>query len=343
MNPLIEQHEYNLRQLIDFALTFDINEVYKARTEKENYPFQEYQIINLRPFYDAFNCALIDDLSKLETQFQTAIATELKDRFLPMFYRYYDWFRKHSPETKKFEPYNFYTDLYQVVEWTERDLKNHFPEFQTEYDYSHYLKTGRTPFYLIKIKFSPLDFSNINNFLKVKQLSNEAFERIKSMAKFFESTESKNEMLNNIFELLKEIINKSGTLNYKEYFTSLQNKILALKTEPETSTGIDENLSLDKLKLKTLYEKMNKIYFEMSFNDFIEITKYKRLPNGIKQIKWIDKNMADAYRFRTKLEFTTKQMNDIFIFINGKLRDNRKPKNERTRTNLTKIFKELLI
>ena len=93
---------------------------------------------------------------------------------------------------------------------------------------------------------------------------------------------------------------------------------------------------------KVLHGKLINIFIEdISINDFNEIMMYKNLPNGRKKLRWIGKNKADAYRFSKKFDFTIKKMNDCFSFANGKLRANDNPKENRTQTELTKIFKEL--
>lgn len=95
-------------------------------------------------------------------------------------------------------------------------------------------------------------------------------------------------------------------------------------------------------KFKALHEKLiNKFFIDISINDFDEIMNFKHLPNGKNKVQWINRNNAEAYRFSKQFNFTIKQMNDCFSFPDGKLQHNDKPKESRTQSELTKIFKEL--
>jgi hypothetical protein len=91
-----------------------------------------------------------------------------------------------------------------------------------------------------------------------------------------------------------------------------------------------------------LYNKLIKKYFsDISESDFIEVLKYQRLPNGKEKIKWIKDNRADAFRFKEYINFTVKQMNYCFSFPFKKLEGHHKPKHKATKTDLSRILKEL--
>jgi len=104
-----------------------------------------------------------------------------------------------------------------------------------------------------------------------------------------------------------------------------------------------ESLTGTKIDYTILHSKLINIYIkDISINDFNEVMNYKRLPNGKNKYNWIGNNNADAYRFSKQFNFKIKQMNDCFSFLNGKLKANDKPKDNRTQTELTKIFKNLI-
>jgi hypothetical protein len=98
----------------------------------------------------------------------------------------------------------------------------------------------------------------------------------------------------------------------------------------------------NKKSYKRFYEIfINKYIADVSADDFGEVMKYKRLPNGKDKIKWIIDNGADAFRFKEFINFTIKEMNDCFFFPFGKLEANDKPKHNATKTDLSRILKGL--
>jgi hypothetical protein len=96
------------------------------------------------------------------------------------------------------------------------------------------------------------------------------------------------------------------------------------------------------LKLINLYgELIGKYMQNISAQDFVEVIKYKNLPNGISKISWIG-DRVDCIRFALRLNFSIKQLNNCFNHTAGKFRANDKPKNQLTKTDIARMLSKYL-
>jgi hypothetical protein len=125
----IVAHEYNLRQFIDVATRWKINAIFDSITDGE--PFSIILggfIKNARPFFDAFSNSLRKELSRLEKKLWAAYEIDLQDRFMPMLDLYKQWYNVNKSETEKFNPYNPYKLMFDMILSTENEVLKYFNE-----------------------------------------------------------------------------------------------------------------------------------------------------------------------------------------------------------------------
>lgn len=94
--------------------------------------------------------------------------------------------------------------------------------------YKHYLKTKRTPF----AKGYLPDLTKPDKYGKIKLEYDLKFERFVSLVDMIENAEERNILINDTTDSIEKYIKKAGTTNYREYFISLKNRMLDLKTVP---------------------------------------------------------------------------------------------------------------
>ena len=156
---------------------------------------------------------------------------------------------------------------------------------------------------------------------------------------------TKDEAIKSLSDLILEYTRKDGLSKIYSTSPPLSNfekfMLDIFKEEREYHKSRDENDLFSNINYTKLHKKLLHTYIkDVSISDFTEIINYKRLPNGKNKICWIGYK-ADGFRFSEKFDFTIKQMNECFSFSDGKLKANDKPKDNRTQTDLSKIFKEL--
>jgi hypothetical protein len=126
MNQAIKNHEQNLWQFIDITTRYSIDMMFdhwQKIKKMGKFPFIDYQFENRHKFFHAFRDALSTEFKERDWK---AFEIDLTDRFLSMIRQYYDWYSEHEEETKKFEPYNFYRLMIEVMQATEHEINKYF-------------------------------------------------------------------------------------------------------------------------------------------------------------------------------------------------------------------------
>lgn len=124
MHTDIQKHEDSLKFFIDRATRWQINAVFKMRSENNMFPGLDYPVKNVGQFFEDFKESLRKEIDKPENG--KAFEIDIKDRFLPMIKHYYKWYEQHRHETKMFEPYNFYEWMYENMVSTEHEINKYY-------------------------------------------------------------------------------------------------------------------------------------------------------------------------------------------------------------------------
>lgn len=119
--------EYELRQFIDVALRWSINAVFSSITKHQPYSVFTYEIEHARENYDKFCIQLREKLSQLPPQQWKAIEIDLSSRFITGIDLYLEWYDKNKDKTKKFEPYNPYEMMFEIIISTKKEILKYFP------------------------------------------------------------------------------------------------------------------------------------------------------------------------------------------------------------------------
>lgn len=126
----IMNHETNLRLFINHATKFPIKFIYST-VRQEDYPysisFQDLYIMNAKPLFERFKNSLRKELSNYNKETRDVYLTDLKDRFIPMQEHYKKWYNKHKAETAKFNPYNPYELMFELILSTEKEIYKYEP------------------------------------------------------------------------------------------------------------------------------------------------------------------------------------------------------------------------
>jgi hypothetical protein len=122
--------EYELRQFIDAAVRTPINAIYKSKTENNPFPIFNYYLTTARENYDLFCNQLNEKLTAVQNW--KAIEIDLKYRFLGMINHYIKWYEINKNETDKFEPYNPYSLMLNIIESTKSEILKYFPNIEDE-------------------------------------------------------------------------------------------------------------------------------------------------------------------------------------------------------------------
>jgi len=143
--------EYALRDFINIATRWEIEGIYRKRTENRPFSIFTNDINKARENFDLFCSQLNKRLT--DTLNWKAIEIDLKDRFLPMINRYLEWYDKNKAETEKFEPHNPYKMMLSVIESTQQEILKYFPEYEQDLER---LKQGygKMRFESLKSKFA---------------------------------------------------------------------------------------------------------------------------------------------------------------------------------------------
>ena len=120
----IDMHYWFLSSVLTFIKN-DINDVFKFISENDVYKNVRVEIEeNGTIYFQYFQSELKNKLEKQENW--KVIEIDIKDRFLPMIHKYYEWYEINKEETKKFEPANFYEWMYEVMRSTEKEINKWF-------------------------------------------------------------------------------------------------------------------------------------------------------------------------------------------------------------------------
>ena len=122
--------EYELRQFIDTATRWQIDAVYKIRTEQNPFSIFDYEIKAARNNFEKFSTQLNRKLSNNENW--KAIGIDLNDRFLKGINRYIFWHNENKVELEKFQPHCPYSLMLNIVESTKSEILKYFPELEAE-------------------------------------------------------------------------------------------------------------------------------------------------------------------------------------------------------------------
>lgn len=123
-NTEIWHSEYEIRQFIDMAIRWKIDGVYDSRTENRPFSIFTFYVENARDNFDKFCIQLRNKLSI--TNNWKAIEIDIKNRFLPMINQYKEWYQLNSESLTKFEPYNPYALMLNVIESTKSEIIKYF-------------------------------------------------------------------------------------------------------------------------------------------------------------------------------------------------------------------------
>jgi hypothetical protein len=120
----IDKHYRFLDMFLSF-IKIDVNEVFDFISENELYKNVREEIDRNGVIY--FQYFQRELRSKLEKQGNSKVfEIDIKDRFLPMIHKYYEWYEINKEATKKFEPNNFYEWIYEVMRSTEKEINKWF-------------------------------------------------------------------------------------------------------------------------------------------------------------------------------------------------------------------------
>jgi hypothetical protein len=127
-DEVLENKIDNHYRFLDMFLSFieiDVNEVFNFISENELYRNVRDEIDRYGvSYFQYFQRELRNKLEKQENW--KFIEVDIKDRFLPMIHKYYEWYEINKEETKKFEPKNFYEWIYEVMRSTEQEINKWF-------------------------------------------------------------------------------------------------------------------------------------------------------------------------------------------------------------------------
>jgi len=116
--------EYDLRQFIDLALRWQIDDVFESRSPHRPFSiFTEYVAsarINFEKFKEQLNNKLTNNVN------WKAIEIDLRNRFLGMLNGYINWYQENQGEFSKFLPSCPYTLMLSIIESTKAEILQYF-------------------------------------------------------------------------------------------------------------------------------------------------------------------------------------------------------------------------
>ncbi len=118
--------EYELRQFIDMAMRWDIEGIYKNRTQNNPFSIFDNYVKHASENFEKFSAQLNKKLT--ENNNWKAIEILLKDRFLKMINSYLLWYEQNKPEFEKFKPLCPYTLMFAIIESTKKEILIYFPD-----------------------------------------------------------------------------------------------------------------------------------------------------------------------------------------------------------------------
>ena len=121
--------EYELRGVIDIATRYEIESIYKSsRISNNHFSLFNPFLTTARENFDSFCYQLREKLAN--TQNWKPIEIDLKYRFLVMINQYLEWYEINKKETEKFEPYNPYNLMFNIIERTKNEILKYFPDIE---------------------------------------------------------------------------------------------------------------------------------------------------------------------------------------------------------------------
>ena len=121
--------EYELRGVIDIATRYEIESIYKSsRISNNHFSLFNPFLTTARENFDSFCYQLREKLAN--TQNWKPIEIDLKNRFLVMINQYLEWYEINKKETEKFEPYNPYNLMFNIIERTKNEILKYFPDIE---------------------------------------------------------------------------------------------------------------------------------------------------------------------------------------------------------------------
>ncbi|WP_435357532.1 hypothetical protein [Emticicia sp. SJ17W-69] len=112
----IDKHYHYLNGFIHQAIKNNIETVFKSKNNDNSYDLINTDFDVSTESFQRFQ----RELKQLPTR---EIEVNIKNRFLPMLERYFDWYKLNREKTKKFEPNNFYEQMYENMVSTSREIK----------------------------------------------------------------------------------------------------------------------------------------------------------------------------------------------------------------------------
>lgn len=122
--------EYELRQFIDLATRWSIDGVFNSRTKDNPFSIFHNYVSDAKNQFDFFSNQLNQKLSA--SPHWKAIEVDLYHRFIKMINQYKKWFNDNKNELEKFEPYNPYSLMLNVIESTRDEIEKYFPGISQE-------------------------------------------------------------------------------------------------------------------------------------------------------------------------------------------------------------------
>ncbi len=122
--------EFELRQFIDLATRWDLNGVYRDRTDENPYYIFKDYISYSRQNFELFSSQLNQKL--IANDNWRAIEINLKYKFLSMLNQYIEWYNLNKQEIEKFNPYNPYELMFSIIESTKNEILKYFPDIELD-------------------------------------------------------------------------------------------------------------------------------------------------------------------------------------------------------------------
>lgn len=111
----IDKHYYYLNGFIHQAINNDIETVFKSKSNDNSFDAINTDFDISTESFQRFQ----RELKQLPTR---EIVVNVKKQFLPMIKRYFDWYELNKEKTKKFEPNNFYEQMYENMLSTKGEI-----------------------------------------------------------------------------------------------------------------------------------------------------------------------------------------------------------------------------
>ena len=127
--------EYELRQLIDVAMRWQIDAVYSTVTISRPYSSVLSNVVDLRQQFELFSSQLTERLGTINNW--KAIEIDLNIRFLRGIDSYLMWYESNVEKTRRFEPHNPYETIHIICKRTKDIILSHFgknPQTQVLHD-----------------------------------------------------------------------------------------------------------------------------------------------------------------------------------------------------------------